>query len=359
MTRDDLLTAIRSPNVAAFLRVIREGESNQTEAAWTVLYGGGHFESFDDHPRIRFPITYQGKPNYTTAAGAFQIVERTWNDFTKAFGPMPFSVQNQTLCAVWRLAYRKALDDVLAGRIDEAIRKCIDEWTSLGLPRIQARAAQVYEAFGGRIASADRPAPTAPDPVVAAPAQPAKGGFMAPLVIPILSALSSLIPQLGSLFGSGSEVANRNIAAGTILAKTITEATQSVNLQEAAERIRDDPVALRAAQAAVAEVWSTVVEGGGGGIDGARKAAASADGDWRKVVFTFPFMFAAVLVPLIYAVVLAALLKAPWLAEFTPDARMMVITAIINLALGSLIGYAYGTTLGSQKKDAMIAGSRP
>jgi hypothetical protein len=60
-------------------------------------------------------------------------------------------------------------------------------------------------------------------------------------------------------------------------------------------------------------------------------------------------------IPLIYFVVIAALLKVEWLATFTDDARMMVITAVINLALGSLIGYAYGTTIGSQKKDAALA----
>src|SRR4051812_48087816 len=99
MTRDELLGALTHDNVAAFLRVLREGESSQDESAFTVMWGGDHFGSFDDPPRKHYPLP--GTNLTTSAAGAFQITESSWNDFTAHYGQMPFTPENQSLCAVW------------------------------------------------------------------------------------------------------------------------------------------------------------------------------------------------------------------------------------------------------------------
>jgi hypothetical protein len=165
-------------------------------------------------------------------------------------------------------------------------------------------------------------------------------GIFAALLPSILQSLPELLKVFGS--DSDSEVRKRNQAAGVVVAETLIKATNAVNLQEAEEKLRTDPAALAAAREALSPVIAQLVETGGGGIDGARKAAASPDGDWRKLVFTFPFALAVAFLPLIYSVVLAALVKRPWLAEFSDDARMMVITAVINLILGALVGYVYG-----------------
>jgi hypothetical protein len=84
-------------NCAGWLRVIRQGESNQNDDAFTELYGGSHFEGFADHPRQRFTLP---GGNYTTAAGAYQITESTWNDFTANFGQTQFTPDNQAACAI-------------------------------------------------------------------------------------------------------------------------------------------------------------------------------------------------------------------------------------------------------------------
>jgi hypothetical protein len=49
-----------------------------------------------------------------------------------------------------------------------------------------------------------------------------------------------MIPQLGQLFGSGSEVSNRNIAAAKVVADTVVQATQSTNVQDAIEKMQGD-----------------------------------------------------------------------------------------------------------------------
>lgn len=177
---------------------------------------------------------------------------------------------------------------------------------------------------------------------------------MVPILIPILAELAKgLIPQLGSLFGSGSDVQQRNVAAATVLADTIVKATGAVNLQEAADKIQNDPGARDLARAAVADVWPSVTEAGSGGLDGARKAAANPDQmpiyKDKTVWITFAFM------PLIYMVVIAALIKQDWIAEVTSETRAFVIGFVLGSIGASILAYFYGTTVGSQKKDAVIA----
>ncbi len=355
LTSETFLAALANTNVQAFLRVIREGESNQDESAFTILYGGSHFASFDDHPRQRFPIVYQGKENYTTAAGAFQITETTWNEFTKLYGPKPFDPENQTNCAVWRLFYRKAIDDVIAGRLSEAIRKCTQEWTSLAIPARQKAAPSIFEAYGGRVGSFPE-APAVPDipspvPIATPSVVPQKVGFMAPLIIPILSAIAELIPSLGKLgFGSGSEVAQRNVAAGAMVAEKIVEATNAVNIQEAAEKIQSDPAALQAARDAVSEVVQ-LIEAGGGGIDGARKQASSPDAP--PILHQGAFWVSLLLIAMPFMLLVDLFYVHP--DAYDANLRTQIVTAVL-LTIGMVGSFWLGTTFNSGKKDSVIAG---
>ena len=84
------------------------------------------------------------------------------------YGFADFSPMNQDLGAVALILGRKALDDVIAGRFEQAVIKCNREWASLpgspyGQPVVtMAKARQVYEAFGGQYS--DAPAPS--DPII-------------------------------------------------------------------------------------------------------------------------------------------------------------------------------------------------
>jgi muramidase (phage lysozyme) len=144
---------VNHPNVQAFRRVIRRGEGTSDEGGYSRLYGGGKFEGFADHPRRKITA---GK--YTsTAAGAYQALTSTWDE-TKRIMKLPdFSPRSQDWFAVGRIAARGALDDVMAGRFEAAIRKCAYEWASLpyspyGQPVISmATASSVYAQNGGTI----------------------------------------------------------------------------------------------------------------------------------------------------------------------------------------------------------------
>lgn len=121
---DDL---VQNPQVQAMLRVIRRGEGTADEAGYRRHFGGRLFNSFADHPRVK--ITAGG---YTsTAAGAYQFLASTWDETARIMGLSDFSPANQDRGAVGRIVYRRALDDVLAGRFEVAIKKLGKEWASL------------------------------------------------------------------------------------------------------------------------------------------------------------------------------------------------------------------------------------
>ncbi len=66
-------------NVNAFLMMIRHCEGTDQSHGYEMLFGGKLFESFKDHPHIY--STYKNKNGEvikTSAAGAYQIIYKTW-----------------------------------------------------------------------------------------------------------------------------------------------------------------------------------------------------------------------------------------------------------------------------------------
>lgn len=149
-------SALSNPNVQALLRVIRAGEGTSDEGGYRRLFGGGTFASFADHPRI--VVKKSGLTS--TAAGAYQFLSSSWDETARIMGLSDFSPRNQDFAAVGRLAARGALDDAIAGRFEQAIRKIAREWASLpgspyGQPTISMeRARSIYAMAGGDDATA-------------------------------------------------------------------------------------------------------------------------------------------------------------------------------------------------------------
>lgn len=150
-------------NTAAFLRMVRLCEVGTAGATgYRTLFGGGTFSSFADHPRQRITrtINVNGAPKsiVSTAAGAYQILEGTWNDARRALGLPDFSPASQDAAALWLLRRRNALNDVRAGNFTSALTKAAREWASLpgspyGQPvRSLDQVMAFYTAGGGDIA---------------------------------------------------------------------------------------------------------------------------------------------------------------------------------------------------------------
>lgn len=354
MDAQGLLGAATHDNVAAWLRVIREGESSQDDdVAFRIIVGGQHFDSFDHHPQVYVP---QPDGSKSSAAGAFQITYTTWKDYIAKYGDQPFAPANQTLCAIWLTYRRGALDDVIAGRLDAAIRKCTREWTSLAIPKRQAEAPSIFAACGGR--EADSSVPVAPDTPVTkeinVTPHVTEAQHMPAVLLALLPSILQMLPQLIPVLSAGhnSDEAKMWQGAGTVIANTLQTATNTDNLVQAVAAMQTNPDALAAAHAAVNDLLPQLVEAGGGGIDGARKSNT----DPAQIPFWKQpsFYFLILSLPLVYMLAMSVLFGLGG-TTWSDDARMMVATGILAVLAGGS-AYFWGSSSGSQKKtDALTA----
>ena len=164
---------------------------------------------------------------------------------------------------------------------------------------------------------------------------------IAPIIGALLPSVIEAIPKLGKLFGSGSEVAERNVKAAELAVGIVQEAVGARNAQEAAELIKTDPTAAQTAKAAIESRWLELSEAGGGGIDAARKAdMATSGGDLLK---SASFWIALTLLPLVYLLVLS-LIGLIGTATWSDDVRAGLSGSLISAIVGGLVGYYYGQT---------------
>ncbi len=245
LDRQPLLDAYNSDNVQAFIWALRFGEGTQAADGFQIMFGGERFESFADHPRRVITKVMKGKTYSSSAAGVGQFLVKTWDGLVKQYGFEDFSPKNQLLGIIALIKGRGALDDVLEGRIADAVRKCNREWASLpgspyGQPVVTMEEfMREYQEGLDNLSGTHweepaeaLPEPTrpAPDPVVpVTPAPPQKGKTMNPFLLAVLPTLLDLVPKLGKIFGSGSEVAERNVKAAEIIVNTAKEAIGARN----------------------------------------------------------------------------------------------------------------------------------
>jgi putative chitinase len=200
-------------------------------------------------------------------------------------------------------------------------------------------------ALNGNAPRPPAPAPR-PDNTIAPPNHPAASSEpkmpLPAIAAALLPTLIESIPRLGKLFGSGSAVAERNVAAATMAMEIAKEAVGASNEQEAVQRIAADPAAKQAAQKAVEERWFELSEAGGGGIEGARKADAEmrATGDLLQ---SASLWVAVPLLGLVYLVVLS-LIGLVGTATWSDDVRAGLAGSLISAVIGGLVGYYYGQT---------------
>lgn len=142
--------AQEAKNQAAGIAAIRACEGTSAPVAYRALYGyhpitapGRLFDSFDDHPRRRFwfdgrPVPDDVKPRpytYTTAAGALQITETTFDRVTRLIGRRDFSPESQVEIGLYLIREAGALGDLRAGRLEPFVVKCSPIWASLPMSK--------------------------------------------------------------------------------------------------------------------------------------------------------------------------------------------------------------------------------
>jgi hypothetical protein len=147
------------------------------------------------------------------------------------------------------------------------------------------------------------------------------------------------------MFGSGSEVSERNVKAAEAVVEVAKEAINARNEQELIETVKADPQAAQTVREAISANWFRLEEVGGG-VESARKADAVAmqgDGPWWQIVRSPSFVVACLLLPLVYLIV-ASIIGLIGNAEWSADVRAAIAGTIVGSIVGGLVGYYYGQT---------------
>lgn len=143
-------------NMNAFLWALRVSEGTEGPNGYRTIVGGSTFDGYADHPRVLIDLPNLGIKS--SAAGAYQIIRRTWDGVRGKLNLKDFSPASQDAAAVELIRQRGALADVRAGRFADAIAKCAKEWASLpgaGYGQHEntlARLQSAYTVAGGLIA---------------------------------------------------------------------------------------------------------------------------------------------------------------------------------------------------------------
>lgn len=152
-------------NVVAFLDMLAwaEGTSRSRHTkddGYDVIVGGidspNTFKDYSKHPNVLVQVNTKGLKS--TAAGRYQLLNRWYEPYRKLLGLKDFGPESQDRIAIQQIRERRALDDIKAGRIEQAIEKCRNIWASLpgagyGQPEHkQHELIKQYQNAGGRLA---------------------------------------------------------------------------------------------------------------------------------------------------------------------------------------------------------------
>ncbi|MBE8969070.1 lysozyme [Nostocales cyanobacterium LEGE 12452] len=125
-------TSDYSPRLSAFLATIRWAETGTSEPeSYHKLVFNGTFNNFSTHPLKKQCAPINGKNVCSTAAGAYQMLDKSWYDLQPKLNLKDFSPASQDKMAIEYIRRNNALSDVEAGRFDTAICKVGRVWASL------------------------------------------------------------------------------------------------------------------------------------------------------------------------------------------------------------------------------------
>ncbi|MDM9580476.1 lysozyme [Nostoc sp. GT001] len=121
-----------SPRLSAFLATIRWAETGTSDTeSYRKLVFNGTFNNFSTHPLKKQCAPINGKNVCSTAAGAYQMLDKSWYDLQPKLNLKDFSPASQDKMAIEYIRRNNALSDVEAGRFDTAICKVGRVWASL------------------------------------------------------------------------------------------------------------------------------------------------------------------------------------------------------------------------------------
>lgn len=147
-------------NLSALLATISHGEgTDQYPDPYAVVFGGGSFANFMDHPAITgewMGTDYNGR--WTTAAGKYQITRSTWVALRRKITLPDFTPQSQDKAAIELIGEVGGLAALSRGDLAATLNLIRNIWASLpgndaGQPQKTAwQLAKFYTDAGGMLA---------------------------------------------------------------------------------------------------------------------------------------------------------------------------------------------------------------
>lgn len=124
-------TLLQRPDVRALLNTIRYAEGTPGQAGYQTMFGGGKFDTSKGWQHPDKVIRSGGYAS--SAAGAYQFLQPTWQGTAKALGLPDFSPKSQDLAALYLIDKKRgALDPFLRGeKFGTVTNKLAPEWASL------------------------------------------------------------------------------------------------------------------------------------------------------------------------------------------------------------------------------------
>jgi muramidase (phage lysozyme) len=131
-TKNKAVVTSYSPQMAAFLATIRWAETGSSGyESYRKLVFNGTFDDFSTHPKVRQCARVSLINVCSTAAGAYQMLDISWNDLQPNLGLKDFSPPSQDKMAIEYIRRNKAVDDVESGNVEMAFCKVGKVWASL------------------------------------------------------------------------------------------------------------------------------------------------------------------------------------------------------------------------------------
>ncbi len=120
-----------SPRMMAFLATIRWAETGTSGAeSYKKLTFRGTFNNFSTHPLKKQCALVNGRQICSTAAGAYQMLDKSWYELAPKLNLKDFSPASQDKMAVEYIRRNKAISDVEAGNFEYAASKVGRIWAS-------------------------------------------------------------------------------------------------------------------------------------------------------------------------------------------------------------------------------------
>lgn len=174
---------------------------------------------------------------------------------------------------------------------------------------------------------------------------------MVPFLAAALPLLTQAAPALIRLFGNG-EQSEKNAKAAELVGELAKQVTGEPTLEGAVTKIQSDADASTRFNEAVQDAWYELVESGGGGIDGARKANAAYLAPEAQPFWKAPaFWISAVMFVMVFMLLVDVFYVHP--EVYDGNLRTQVVTAVLMI-ISIVSAYWLGTSAGSQRKTELM-----